>query len=83
MSWSAYFVGSPDKIIEALKKQSEQLTGQSKEEFDAVLPHISGLLELNKNVKATPALRLSASGHGYNGEYNHVQVNIENVGAVV
>lgn len=45
MSWSCDYVGTADKIAAALKVDSEKMTGQSKVEFDAALPHLVGLLE--------------------------------------
>lgn len=79
MSWSVNLIGTPTKITAALKKQSETLTGQSKEEFDAALPHMLGLLAQNYAGTYEPAMRITASGHGYTG-YNTCLVNIENLG---
>lgn len=81
MSWSASYIGTSDKITEALNKQSAGLSGPSKDEFDAALPYISGLLaqNYNKAVGATPpVLRLTASGSGYQEQQNCI-VNIENL----
>lgn len=82
MSWSANYIGNPLNIVEALKKQSESISGKSKEELDAALPHIADLLKQNYNKNAEPVLRLSASGHGHDG-YNTCSVNIENLGGLL
>ena len=34
MSWSISYIGSPEKIIAALDRHSESISGKSKEEFD-------------------------------------------------
>lgn len=86
MSWSISKQGTPSEVVEALKTQSEQLSGQSKVEYDAVLPHLIGLVETNYNRK-NPLLKgisLSANGHAYtetgseNGEdYSNCNVSIQ------
>lgn len=67
MSWSVTFIGKPANIVAALQKQSEQLTGQSKTEYDAALPHLVGLVQANHHVEEqyTPVLQLQANGHAY------------------
>lgn len=82
MSWSANYIGTPENIAQALKKQSDSISGKSKEELDAALPHIAELLKQNYNKTAHPVLRLSASGHGHDG-YNTCSVNIENLGGIL
>jgi hypothetical protein len=87
MSWSLVWVGTPEKIIAALDKESDRLTGQSKEEFDKVKPALVTLVEANYDKTVTPALKLSANGHGYieNGEpkYSACNVSLENMGAAL
>ncbi len=62
MSWNVSFTGTPGKIVEALQAESARLTGPSKEEFDAALPHLAGLVA--QNVSDPPGmLELDASGH--------------------
>jgi hypothetical protein len=62
MSWSVSFIGKPEKVIEALQKQSETLTGESKKEYDSALPHLIGLV--NENFGTSYPVKLAASGHG-------------------
>lgn len=87
MSWSLVWVGTPDKIVEALEKESDRLTGMSKEEFDKVKPSLVNLVQQNYDKTVTPALKLSANGHGYieNGEpkYSTCNVSLENMGAAL
>lgn len=65
MSWSVNLVGKADNIKEALRQESQRLTGASKEEFDEALPHMLGLLDLNHNPEHPQTLELDANGHGY------------------
>ena len=87
MSFSLVFIGTPDKIVEALSKESERLTGASKEEFDKILPSLTTLVQQNFDKTITPALKLSASGHGYteNGapKYSTCNVSLENLGVAL
>lgn len=76
MSWSVTYIGTPAKITEALEKHSSTITGKSKEEFDAALPHFTGILAQNYNNISDPVLRITASGHGHEG-YNTLYVNVE------
>lgn len=81
MSWSVTYLGTPDKICDALNKYSESLSGQSKNEFDEASPHIKSLLL--QNVGAS-IFRLNASGHAqFNSEGNktsgYCAVNIEQI----
>lgn len=83
MSWSVTFIGTPEKITEALGKYSTTvLSGKSKEEFDAALPHFAGILAQNYSKPQDPVMRLTASGHGHDG-YNSCNVNIEYVNGVL
>jgi hypothetical protein len=81
MSWSISFIGTADKLVEALDNQSNILTGASKEEFDAVKPHIIGIVNQNYNKKegsTQPTLRVVANGHGYKGpDQEYVNANVE------
>lgn len=89
MSWSVQFIGQPVKVAEALTAQSATLSGQSKEEFDAALPHLTALVNQNFDV-ANPAscvIKLAANGHGYatNGtmQQSSVTVSIERLYGVI
>lgn len=69
MSWSIQLIGSPENIITALDEESAKLDGESKAEFDEVLPAFKTLVQANTTVEGEgfvqPLLRLEASGHGY------------------
>lgn len=63
MSWSVQGVGKPEALKRLLQKNSEQLTGQSKEEFDQARPHLEALIDLNTSGTYWPfAMKLVASG---------------------
>jgi len=59
MSWSVRLIGTPEKVVEALDKYGEGLSGQSKEEFDEAKPALVALV--NGNVGSM--VDLSANGH--------------------
>lgn len=82
MSWSAYYIGTPDKLVEALTKQSEGLIGNSKTEFDAALPHIIGLIQQNKGKDKQPILDIRANGSAWDGQ-SSCTVDIKNMGSNV
>jgi hypothetical protein len=86
MSWSAYYTGTPEKVIDALKNQSGTLSGQSKIEFDDVLPHLTGLIEQYKSDKPL-LVRLAASGSGYaregTQETRTIRVSLEQLDGVL
>lgn len=79
MSWSVNYIGTAQNIINALNEQSEKFTGQTKEEFDAALPHIRGLLAENYAPEKPPLLKLDASGSGYSvgGEQKQRQCSVQ------
>jgi len=87
MSWSVILIGNPDNIVKALQQNSEKLNGTSKDEFDAALPHLIGLVKENSNKTQQPVLKLSASGHGYlrdsEFDYKTCQVLIEDIGGLI
>lgn len=78
MSWSVTLIGNPDNIAKALEKESEILSGNSKVEFDAALPHLLGLVKENFNTVQPPVLKIVASGHGYDN-YRNCLVHIEHL----
>ena len=80
MSWSISLIGTPEKIVSALEEQSTKLTGNSKSEFDGVLPHVSELLKMNYTSGEPPVMQITGSGHAGDG-YGSVQVNIVYLGA--
>lgn len=87
MSWSVGFIGNPSKVVEALEKHSDLITGQSKIEFDDALPHLVGLVKQNfaeeGENNAHVVIQLTANGHGYaNGTVQmnrQVQVDLKRV----
>lgn len=76
MSWSLHYIGTPTKIVAALKAHSETLTGTSKEEYDKVVPNLVNLVEQCHNDNAEPVLSLSANGHTSAG-YGNCTVNLK------
>lgn len=71
MSWSAYIIGKPEKVIENLES-GLGFTGESLKEFEEARPHIIGLIKQNFETAEAPKvfIKLEASGHGTscNGE---------------
>jgi hypothetical protein len=60
MSYLVTFIGKPEAIKRKLAETSSQLTGGSKDEFDAVRPALETVLDLNVG---QGIVRLEASGH--------------------
>jgi hypothetical protein len=77
MSWNIAYIGTPEKITEALDKNSENLTGQSKEEYDRALPHLKVLVNENYNATGAPIMKVEASGHATSGSYGYMRCLIE------
>lgn len=67
MSWSVNLIGHPLDVIAELHDYSTKQTGASKVEFDAALPHLTGLLAQNFSEEGvqTPTVMLAASVHGW------------------
>ena len=83
MSWSNSWIGTRTGIKNAIVKFSDQLSGMSKEEFDAAKPHLEALLDQNNSSDGDPVMILHASGHGYKSNdksYNNVTVDLKSVG---
>lgn len=83
MSWSVNYMGTPQAIAESLDKYSSDLSGYSKEEFDAALPHLKGLLA--ENFGDQYVRQLIASGHTGDtsrGAYRQCNVELKNLGAI-
>jgi hypothetical protein len=64
MSWSIQYIGTPEKVIAALKANSEKLTGDSKAEFDAALPSMVELIGKNQGHEGQ-IIKVVGSGHAY------------------
>jgi hypothetical protein len=81
MSFSVTFIGKPDAIKRKLAEESERLTGQSKQEFDAVKPALETVLDQNVG---NNVLRLDANGHAsFNGDtkaYGQCSVSVSVLG---
>lgn len=77
MSWSISFVGTPEKISEALIAHSDKVSGQSKQEFEEALPHLKALVESNTQ----GCFQVIANGHAQftDGKktYGYLNVKIE------
>jgi hypothetical protein len=67
MSWNVEFIGKPQAVAKALSEHSENLQGQLKEEYDAALPHLVGLVEQNFSpIDPGRIIKIVAYGHGTN-----------------
>lgn len=60
MSFSVSFVGKPEAVKRKLFDHSAQLSGQSKDEFDAVVPALCVVLDQNVGQSV---VSMSANGH--------------------
>lgn len=78
MSWSISFMGKPEKVAEALEQHSAKLDGNSKLEYDSVLPHLVGIVKQNYGDNM-PAIRIEANGHGFvaNDEQKQSQMQVK------
>lgn len=74
MSWSITLVGKPENVAKALEENSAKLSGQSKAEYDAAIPHIVGLVNENFG-QNPPTLKVTAAGSGYANGKDQVQRN--------
>ncbi len=63
MSFGVNFIGTPDAIKRELAAYAERVTGQSKEEFDAVRPAIEAVIDRNIAQGVKPVLHVEAHGH--------------------
>lgn len=61
MSFSVSYVGKPEAVKRKLLEYSGQLSGHSKDEFDAILPALETLLA--QHVGYDHAIQLDAMGH--------------------
>lgn len=85
MSWSVTFIGKPENVSKALKEHSTKIDGQSKEEYDAALPHLEALVSQNFNAKEeySPIVKIVASGHGQKDNYGYCMSSIETLSGVM
>ena len=84
MSFYTSLLGKPESLKAKLCDYSTGLGGQSKEEFDAVLPAIETIIDQNVG---NVALRVTAAGHAQLVDGKKVQGNcnitVENLGFLV
>ena len=82
MSWNLDMMGKPSKVVEALEALSGTLTGQSKEEYDEVLPSMVTLVKANVE-NASSVIHIQASGHAHivdgTKQAGFCSVNIQNI----
>jgi len=64
MSWSINVIGKSQAIVSKLEALSESMSGDSKVEYDAALPHIIGIVEQNWSMDYPCVLNVIANGHG-------------------
>lgn len=67
MSWSITTEGKPEEVVAKLNEYSGSLTGGSKDEFDAAMPHIVGLVNENRKKEGTQhtgPVKVRVSGFG-------------------
>jgi hypothetical protein len=80
MSWSIALIGKPDNVAKALDAASDQLSGQSKIEYDAAKPHLIALVNQNfakvDTNSAIPTVKFSASGSGYAKDGEQIARNL-------
>lgn len=83
MSFSVSYIGKPEAIKRKLEEHSAQLAGQSKVEFDAVLPALN--LVLDQNV-GNGAVSLHANGHATFTDdaktFGNCSVNVQSIGQI-
>ena len=80
MSFSIDFFGTPNDVVKELKQHANKLEGLSKQEYEAAVPALISLVELNHNFKLPIAINLVASGHGDGTTYNFLNVSLQNKG---
>lgn len=69
-------IGKPENVVAALELESNKMDGQSKVEYDAALPHLIGLVKENFG-NASQLIKISANGHGFNGEPSYRQCGVQ------
>ena len=82
MSFSVSYIGKPVAIKDKLAEESERLTGQSKEEFDAVRPAIETILDQQVG---NGVIHVKANGHAQFADgvktYGNCSVDVNPLGA--
>jgi len=64
MSWSIDLMGKPENVAIALTAESVKMSGDSKAEYDAALPHMVGLVQQNYG-NSSVVIHVTANGSGY------------------
>ncbi len=84
MSFGVSFIGNPEAIKRKLDETSASLTGQSKEEFDAVKPALDTLLDQQVG---NGVIQLNANGHASFTDgaktYGNCTVEVKPLGGVL
>lgn len=83
MSWSNRWIGRPSVVSQAIDRYSEVLSGNSKEEFDAVRPALKQAVEANSD---EAVIELDANGHAYTSGERRVaafQMHLRNIGTLL
>lgn len=70
MSWSTSTTGTPEQCKAYLQEYGSTLTDQSKQEYDAALPHILGIVEQNFG---NPGRHISVLAYGHGGERHQAE----------
>lgn len=89
MSWSVTFIGKHENVIKALEEKSAKLSGDSKAEYDTVLPHLVGLVKENFNNNGIDVVvKVNAGGHGFKGtdgveQYRQCTASVEQLYGVL
>ena len=79
MSWSIDLIGETQAVVSELTRLSGPMSGDSKIEYDAALPHMIGIVEQNYSVENHPRIiRIKANGHGH-GQSRICNVNVETI----
>lgn len=83
MSWSFNGVGKPAALKAAIDKAAEGYSGQSKAEFDDVIPHLKGMLDA---AHEEAAVSIEANGHASFADgkrtYANVFVKVQQLGTI-
>lgn len=84
MSFSISLIGKPEAIKRKLEEESQRLTDQSKEEFDAVKPALETILDQQV---ANGVIHLTANGHATFADgvktYGSCGVEVKTLGQLV
>jgi hypothetical protein len=68
-------VGKPENVANALEAEAENMSGESKAEYQEALPHIVGIVRqnFNKETDSPQLVSVSANGSGFTRSGEPVQ----------